>query len=175
MENIVKCAEHVVTPLIPRENLLNYREYPNLISLGVGSVHIVDGWGYIIHYGTERLVVSVDGKIFQAGDDLEEKVDKLKYMCKIKIEKIRTNIKRHVKYAVCSVFEKGDWTVSVEYGNVPILPQNEMDGETCVLDVRTVEVKGQKRKLLLTDRGFGPVVYKLKKSKLEENIEVGFI
>ena len=50
-----------------------------------------------------------------------------------------------------------------------------MDGETCVLDVRTVEVKGQKRKLLLTDRGFSPVVYKLKKSKLEENIEVGFI
>ena len=88
MEQIVRCAEHVLTPLIPRENLPNYREYPNLISLGVGSVHIVDGWGYIIHYGTERLVVSVDGKICQAGDDQEEKVDKLKYMCKIKIEKI---------------------------------------------------------------------------------------
>ena len=94
---------------------------------------------------------------------------------KIKIEKIRTNIKRHVKYAVCSVFEKGDWTASVKYESVPILPQNEMDGEKCVLDVRTVEVKGQKRKLLLTERGFSPVVYKLKKSKLEENIEVGFI
>ena len=93
MEQIVRCAEHVLTPLIPRENLPNYREYPNLISLGVGSVHIVDGWGYIIHYGAERLVVSVDGKIFQAGDDLEEKVGKLKYMCKIKIEKIRSNIK----------------------------------------------------------------------------------
>ena len=39
----------------------------------------MDG-GYIIHYGTERLVVSADGKIFQAGDDQEEKVDKLKYM-----------------------------------------------------------------------------------------------
>ena len=50
-----------------------------------------------------------------------------------------------------------------------------MDGETCVLNVRTVEVKGQKRKLLLTDRGDGPVIYKLKKSKLEENIKVGFI
>ena len=50
-----------------------------------------------------------------------------------------------------------------------------MDGETCVLDVRTVEVKGQKRKLLLTDRGDGPVVYKLKKSKLEESINVGFV
>ena len=50
-----------------------------------------------------------------------------------------------------------------------------MDGETCVLDVRTVDVKGKKRKLLLTDRGDGVVVYKLKKSKLEEDIQVGFI
>ena len=102
---------------------------------------------------------------------------KLKHICKIKIEKIRTNIKRHVKYAVCSVFEKGDWTASVEYGNVHILPKNEMDGETCVLDIRTVEVKGQKRKLLLTQREDGDPqkIYKLKKSKLEENIKVGFI
>ena len=102
MENIVKCVENAVTPIIPRVNLLNYREYPNLISLGVGIVNTVDGWGYINHYGTERLVVSVDGQIFQAGDDLEQKVDKLKYICKIKIEKIRTNIKRHVN--ICSLF-----------------------------------------------------------------------
>ena len=73
--------------------------------------------------------------------------------------------------------EKGGWTASVEYGNVHILPKNEMDGETCVLDIRTVEVKGQKRKLLLTQREDGDAqkIYKLKKSKLEENIKVGFI
>ena len=177
IKKIVKCVENVATPIIPRENLLNYREYPNIISLGVGIVNTVDGWGYINHYGTERLVVSVDEQIFQAGDDLEEKVDKLKYMCKIKIEKIRTNTKRRVKYAVCSVFENRDWTASVEYGNVPILPKNKMDGETCVLDVREVEIKGQKRKLLLTQREDGDpqIIYKLKKSKLEENIKVGFI
>ena len=177
MKKMVKYVENVATPIIPRENLLNYREYPNIISLGVGIVNTVNGWGYINHYGTERLVVSVDEQIFQAGDDLEEKVDKLKYMCKIKIEKIRTNTKRHVKYAVCSVFEKGDWTASVEYGNVPILPKNKMDGETCVLDVRTVEVKGHKRKLLLTQREDEDpqIIYKLKKSKLEENIKVGLI
>jgi hypothetical protein len=140
-------------------------------------VYNVDGWGYITHYGTERLVVSVDGKIFQGGDDLEEKVVHLKYMSKIKIEKLRTNVKTRKKYAVCSVFEKGDWTASVEYGNVPIFPENKMDGETCVLDIRTVEAKGQKRKLLLTQRedGDSQIIYKLKKSKLEENIKVGFI
>jgi hypothetical protein len=169
-EDVVKIAH-----IIPRENLLNYREYPNLTSFPVDSVCNVDGWGYIKHYGTERLVVSVDGKVYQAGKYLEENANQLKHLCKIKIEKVRTNKNGNVKYAVCSVFEKGDWTASVKYGNVPILPQNEMDGETCVLDVRTVEVKGQKRKLLLTDRGDGVVVYKLKKSKLEENIKVGFI
>ena len=32
-------------PFIPRENLLKYREYPNLTSFAVGSLHNVDGWG----------------------------------------------------------------------------------------------------------------------------------
>ena len=44
--------------------------------------------GFFEHYGTERLVISLDGKIYQAGDDLEENINKLKYLCKIKIDKI---------------------------------------------------------------------------------------
>ena len=113
----------------------------------------------------------MDGKIYQAGDNLEENIRELKYLCKIKIEKIRTNTKRHVKYAVCSVYEKGDWTVLVDYNKVKMLPKMRMN--RCVLDVRDVEVRGQKRKLILTDNGDGPVIYKFKKSKLEENVEVG--
>ena len=77
-EDIVK-NKHI----IPRENLLNYREYPNLISFPVDTVCNVDGWGYIEHYGRERLVVSVDGKVFQAGKHLEENVNQLKHMCKM--------------------------------------------------------------------------------------------
>ena len=161
----------IVLPVIPRENLLQYKDYPNLIALPIGSVHNVDGWGFVKHYGTERLVISLDGKIHQAGDDLEENINELKYLCKIKIEKIRTNTKRHVKYAVCSVYEKGDWTVLVDYNKVQMLPKMRMN--RCVLDVRDVEVRGQKRKLILTDNGDGPVIYKFKKSKLEENVEVG--
>ena len=42
MEQIVKCAENVLTPIIPRENLLNYRKYPSLKCSPVGSVHNVD-------------------------------------------------------------------------------------------------------------------------------------
>ena len=161
----------IVTPVIPRENLLAYRDYPNLIALPIGSVHNVDGWGFLKHYGIERLVISLDGKIYQAGDNLEENINDLKYLCKIKIEKIRTNDKRHVKYAVCSVYEKGYWTVLVDYNKVQMLPKMRMN--RCVLDVRDVEVRGQKRKLILTDNGDGPVIYKFKKSKLEENVEVG--
>ena len=170
-------VENDLKTIIPRENLLNYREYPNLTSFPVDSVCNVEGWGYIKHYGRERLVVSVDGKVFQAGKYLEENVNQLKHLCKIRIEKVRTDKNGNVKFAVCSVFEQGDWTASVKYGNVPILPKNKMDGETCVLDVRTVEVKGHKRKLLLTQREDEDpqIIYKLKKSKLEENIKVGLI
>ena len=48
----------------------------------------MDGWGFVKHYGTERLVISLDGKIYQAGDNLEENISELKHLCKIKIEKI---------------------------------------------------------------------------------------
>ena len=52
-----------------------------------------------------------------------------------------------------------------------------MDGDTYILDVRTVDVKGNKRKLLLTKREEEEqaVVYRLKKPKLEEKIKVGMI
>ena len=46
------------------------------------------------------------------------------------------------------------------------------DGSTCVVDVKSIDVKGKKRKLLLTDEG---VVYKLKRSKLEDNVKPGFL
>ena len=49
---------------------------------------------------------------------------------------------------------------------------SKFDGSTCIVDVRTVVVKGTKRKLLLTNTG---EVFKLKKSKLEERIKPGFI
>ena len=160
-----------VTPVIPRENLLPYQDYPNLNALPIGSVHNVDGWGFVKHYGRDRLVVSLDEKIFQAGENLEENVVKLKTICKIKLEKICIKRTTRQKYVVCSVYEKGDWTALVDYNKVQMLPKMRMD--RCVLDVRDVEVRGQKRKLILTDNGDGPVIYKFKKSKLEENVKVG--
>ena len=116
--------------------------------------------------------------IKQAGDNLEENIDDLKYLCKIKIEKIRTNDKRRVKYAECSVYEKDDWTAYLDYSKMDFLPDEKMGrGDTCILDIRTVNFRGKKRKLLLTKREEEEeaVVYRLRKPKLEEKIEVGMI
>ena len=167
----------IVTPFIPREDLLPYKEYPNLTALPIGSVHNVDGWGFIKHYGTEKLVISLDGKIYQAGDNLEEQVNQLKYLSKIKIEKIRKSKKNNCKYSVCSVYEKDDWTAFLDYSKMDFLPDEKMDGDTYILGVRIVNFKGKKRKLLLTKREEEEeaVVYRLKKPKLEEKIKVGMI
>ena len=157
-------------PVISRENLLPYREYENITILPVLKVYTIDAIGNILHYGTSRLVIKIDGKIYQAGEDLEEKVDQLTYGCSIKIEKIRVNRTKHVKFAVCTIYEKGDWTSVVDYKKTPML--TIFDGSTCVVDVRCMEISGKKRKLLLTSDGD---VYKLKKSKLEETIKPGFV
>ena len=136
--------------------------------LPVGSVHNVEAIGHIIHYGTPRLVLKISENIYQAGQDLEEKEERITLGCSIKIEKIRVNRDRHVKYAICSIYESGDWTAMTSYSKTPIL--SRFNGSTNVLDVRTVNVKGVKRKLLLTDTG---EIYKLKKSKLEERLKPG--
>jgi hypothetical protein len=41
MEQIVRYAENVLTPIIPRENLHNYREYPNLIFFKYFSSYLI--------------------------------------------------------------------------------------------------------------------------------------
>ena len=114
-------------PTIPREELLPYRDYENIIVLSVGSVHKVEAIGEIIHYGTTRLVVKIGEKVYQAGQDLEEKKDRLTHDCSIKIEKVRNNKARHVKYAICTIYEKEDWTAT------PML--STFDGSTSVVDV----------------------------------------
>ena len=158
----------VEIPTIPRENLLPYRDYENVTVLPVGSVHKIEGIGHIAHYGTPRLVLKINENIYQAGQDLEEKEGQIAPACSIKIEKIRVNRDRHVKYAICTIYENGDWTALVNYCKTPIL--SRFNGSTNVVDVRTVNVKGVKRKLLLTDTG---EIYKLKKSKLEERLKSG--
>ena len=158
------------TPItvIPRERLVNYREYTNLNQLPIGSVHTIQAIGYVNHYGTERLVVKVRDKMYQAGDDLEDKVTALGENRCLKIEKIRLNKKRRVKYAVCKLFQAGDWSALVDYSKTPMF--TKFDGKTCFVDVKSVIVKAQKRKLLLTDDG---VVFKLKRSRIEDEIIPG--
>ena len=117
-------------------------------------------------YGNERLLISQEGKLYQAGENLEENLNQLKTLCMFKIEKVCTNSARHVTPSFLYLRKEK---------KVRILKQDEMDGESCIIDVRTVNVKRKKGKLFLTDRGDGPVVYKLKKAKLEQNINFGFI
>ena len=62
----------------------------------------------------------------------------------------------------------GDWTRITDYSKTPIL--TKFDGSTNVVDVRIVEMKGVKRKLLLTNTG---KIYKLKRLKVEEILRLG--
>ena len=68
------------------------------------------------------------------------------------------------------MYENEDWTGIVDYKKTPML--SKFDGKTLVIDVKTVDIKGQKRKLLLTNKA---EVFKLKKSKLEDTVGVGYI
>ena len=69
---------------------------------------------------------------------------------------------------MCKIVQPGDWAGIVEYEKVSLLPLGEKKlGVLSVLDVKPVEHKGQKRKLLLTkDR----TVYKVKGFKLEKKL-----
>ena len=157
--------------ILEYKDLLPYREYANLVTFPVGSTHKISALGMATSYGgTARLVVKIGELFYQAGEDLEEKLSTLQPDCIVKIEKGRASHSRRAKYAICSVYEAGDWTAFVDYARTPIFAKH--DGSTFVVDVKSINVKGTKRKLLLTDEGD---VYKLKKSKLEDAIKPGYL
>ena len=62
----------------------------------------------------------------------------------------------------------GDWSGLVYYKQVPMLSAQNKDAK--VLDVKTITHNSQKRKLVLLEDGN---VYKIKKSKLEDNVKPG--
>ena len=74
------------------------------------------------------------------------------------------------KYVACKIVQKGDWSGYVDYKSVPMLSSKNKD--TKVLDVKTVTHNSQKRKLVLLEDG---TVYKIKKSKLEDQVSPGLI
>ena len=167
MQHAVVDQRDIVT--IPRESLLTYKDYINLVTFPLHSVHTVTAIGYIPHYGRERLVVQIKDIFYQAGEDLERQVGELMSEATIRIEKIGTNRSTRIKYVICSVFKNGDWLAFVDYTKTPML--TKFDGTCKIIDVRSLEIKGQKRKIALTDNG---KTYRFKKSKLEESLKPGF-
>ena len=115
--------------------------------------------GYAKSYGATRLIVKIGDSFYQAGDDVEGNITLLKPNCILKIEKMQIKRSTRSKHVICSVYPANDWTAHVEYSKTPIL--GRFDGSPCVVDVKAIDVKGVKRKLLLTQDGS---VYKLKRS-----------
>ena len=58
----------------------------------------------------------------------------------------------------------------LDYEKVTLFPANKKRNAVKMLDVKSVEHKGQKRKLLLVEDG---TVCKVKRSKLENKVEAG--
>ena len=104
-------------------------------------------------------------KIYQAGQDLEQKVDQLTpdlWNKKNYVVHYR-NLKQYLELGMritkihrALEFKQLPWLK-------PYIDFNTSKRAACVSDVQSVDVKGTKRKLLLTNDGD---VYKLKKSKL---------
>ena len=79
------------------------------------------------------------------------------------MNKIRVKNSTKGKFAICKIVQRGDWAGVVDY-------ENKKRNAVKVLDVKSVEHKGQKRKLLLAEDG---TVYKVKRSGMENNVEAG--
>ena len=162
--------DFVAIPTKPREELLPYKENPELVELPIGAIQEIEAIGWSESYGKDRLLVQINSIMYQAGQDLEQKVHEIVGKSYLKIAKVRVNTNTRRKYAICSIIQSGQWHKLVNYSKTPLL--TTQDGSTCVIDVQTVEHKGQKRKLLLTDNG---QVFKLKKSRFEETVKPGFV
>jgi len=90
-------------PTIAQEEMIPYKNMLKLIDLPKGSSHTVSAIGHSEYYGCRLVVRLSDGKLYQAGDDLTDKEDMLTRVCKITIQRYRTNKSTRQKYAVCEI------------------------------------------------------------------------
>ena len=172
-KNLQNQAPNLVNNPIPvqsREHLIPYKEYPPLSDVAVGSIKRLESIGWLDHYGSKCLVVELDGIWYQSGKDLQGKVDQLTLDSYVKIDKLKRDNGTKRNYPIVTVVRRGDWHLVINYSKTPML--TKLDGSTKVIDVKEVDVKGKKRKLLLTEGGN---VFKLKKSKLEETVQPGYV
>ena len=131
---------------------------------------MVTSMGYKKHFGSDKLVVQLDnGKLYQAGEFLEKQTDKLFLGTKLLLTGTRLNRNTRRKFVVCNIVQNGDWAGLLDYKKVNLLPMHR-ETKSQVLDFKSVNVKGTKRKLVLLDNGD---IFKLKKSKLEDTVSFG--
>ncbi len=164
-------AEKQPLPQICKEDIEAYKHLSNLIELPIGSAHEITAFGFQSHYGRDKLVVKLsDGRLYQAGEGLEGQHETFFVGTKIVVEKHRVCKTSRRKYAVCQIVQKDDWSGLVDYNEAELLPPRHKRQKVSVLDVKSVPQRGQERKLILVEGG---VVYKIKKSKLEETVKPG--
>lgn len=161
-------------PLIPRDEMVMYKQMPNLVSLPLHSVHTVKRFGFYNWFGQEKLVVELgDGVVYQAGNSVQEQIEKLHPGCKLVIEKTRMCQTSKKTFAVCRVVEEGNWAGLISYEQAPMYTKSKPQGGVAkVRDMCLVQHKGKKRKLVLTEDGN---VYRIKAPKLEQQIRPGWI
>lgn len=173
LETVQAEALNNSTPLLQltREELIPYKHCKNLADLPLGSIYTVTAIGNSEHYGQQKLVLKLDdGSLYQAGPHVEENKEQLTQGCRLVIQKARVNISTRRKFAVCKIVQRGDWAGVIDYNKAPLLPAKR----SCVkvMAVQIVEMKGEKRKLVLVEDG---TVYKMKKSRLEDTVQAGQI
>lgn len=167
MESALAAATNSATPLpqLAREEMVPYKHCKNLAELPLGSIYTVVAIGYSEHYGQQKLVVKLDdGSLYQAGPHVEENKEQLADGWRLVIHKVRLNISTRRKFAVCKIVQRGDWAGVVDYDKVSLLPTRKVGGSLTwpkVLDVKSVETRGKKRKLILVEDG---TVYKVRRS-----------
>eukprot|EP00116_Pleurobrachia_bachei_P001912 sb/3462174/ len=163
--------DFVPTPMtaVSREELFPYSECGTLSDFCVGTLHKIESIGWVIHYAKKKLLIKVSGKWYRAGVDLEGKVDSITNSSYFRIDKHFRNQSSKIKEAKVTIIQKGEWHLTTDYKKAKLLVP---DGTTKIIDVKEVDVKGTKRKLLFSDKGH---IYKLKKSKLENTVKPGFV
>lgn len=155
-----------------REDLLPYPENPTLASLPINSLKGIESIGWVTYRGKDKLLVEIDKVMYQAGKDLEGKIDEIKKGSYIKIEKVVTQTTTRRKEVLCSIVQNGEWHKLIEY-NKCLLYNSSTPLCTRAMDVKEMKVKDGKRKVVLT--ADGQIVRFNKRSRIEDDINVGDI
>ncbi len=129
-------------PQIEVEKLSAYSGLDSMTTLPKGAGFTISATGIVTHRGKERLIIELEGKVYKAGEFLEEAYNKGELSVagtRIVIGKTRKTLSKRGEFVLCEIIPSNSWK-EVNYNQLPYISTVSGSGFTIMDAAQKVHI-----------------------------------